>query len=466
MRTGTDRRTFLKTAAIGSLALAARPRIMAGDGGPRPLLHRVHHVPPPDFTHGNRHPGVESLLFALAGDGRRFYRTASGHPLGSPDGLIAPDDTVVIKVNAQWKYRGCTNSDVVRGIVQRILDHPDGFTGEVVIYENGQGRGSLNCDTTSGCDGGSREIHANAENEKHSFTWLVEELFQDGRVGQKEMDDHRGTFVDEGDHDTEGFRRVGNVTYPCFFTPKGTRVELREGIWTGSGYDSDHLKWINVAVLKDHKDLNVTGVLKHVYGIITTTDSPLPIHDPNHAGTIMGEVFTLVRAPVLNILDCIWVSHASLCGYPPDTTTRRDMLVAGTDPCAIDAWAARHILYPISGDPAHDPDIPGYFRTYLLGARDTINDNGGIDGVPVTFDEADIDARHVDQRKVDLRVWKSGDDVNLSWAGGAGPWRVEKDSDPTFPAPQVIADATWETDLVDAGAATDGETWFYRVTGS
>ncbi|NIS67252.1 MAG: hypothetical protein GTO05_19210, partial [Gemmatimonadales bacterium] len=64
-------------------------------------------------------------------------------------GLIAADDVVLIKVNAQWKYRGCTNSDVVRGLIQRVLDHPDGFAGEVVLIENGQGWGSFGCDTTT-----------------------------------------------------------------------------------------------------------------------------------------------------------------------------------------------------------------------------------------------------------------------------------------------------------------------------
>ena len=60
--------------------------------------------------------------------------TALGRRLAS---LLRAGDVVLLKVNAQWKYRGCTNSDVVRGLVQRILEHPDGFAGEVVIA-NGQ----------------------------------------------------------------------------------------------------------------------------------------------------------------------------------------------------------------------------------------------------------------------------------------------------------------------------------------
>ncbi len=463
MLDSTDRRTFLKALGVGTAALATQ-RVSRGAGELRPHLFRVHHVPAPDFSLTNRHPAIESLLFAMAAESKHFYQGSSTHPLCSPQGLIGTTDTVLIKVNAQWKYRGSTNSDVVRGLVRRILDHPDGFNGEVVIFENGQGRGSLNCDTTSGCDGGTREVHANAENDGHSFEWMVDELFQDPRVGSRLLDGIRTTFIANDDHDTEGYRTLSNVSYPCFFTPNGTRVEFKEGIWTGTEHDSQSLKWFNIPTMKDHKDLNVTGCLKHIYGIITTANEPLPHHDPFHAGTIMGEFFTLTRPPVLNILDHIWVAHASLCGYPPDTTTRRNMIVAGFDPCALDAWSARHILYPISADPAHDPDLPGYFRTYLLDSRDTINSNGGIDGRESTIDDGAVNARHQDQREIQVGLFTSGEDVHVIWAGAQGPYRIERDASPTFASPTVIAEGLQDTEYVDLGAAADGANWYYRVS--
>ncbi|MDQ7006097.1 MAG: DUF362 domain-containing protein [Acidobacteriota bacterium] len=459
----TDRRTFLKLVGAGTAALATT-RLGTAASGPRPRIHRVHHIPAPDFASSNRHPGLESLLFSMAADGIRFYQGTTPHPLSGPDGLIAADDTVLIKVNAQWKYRGCSNSDVTRGVVQRILDHPDGFTGEVVIIENGQGRGSLNCDTTSGCDGGTREVHANAENEGHSFSWLVQQLFQDERVGERLLDGIRTTFITADDHDTEGYRTLSNVSYPCFFTPRGTRVEFKEGLWNGTSHDSQRLKWINIPTMKDHKDLNVTGCLKNIYGLITTYNEPIPHHDPNQGGKVMGEFFTLVRPATLNLLDHIWVSHASLCGFPPDTTTRRNMLVAGFDPCALDAWSARHVLYPISGDPAHDPDIPGYFRSYLLDARDTINGNGGIFGEDSTIDEAAVIARHQDQRKIQLALARRGDDIYLEWAGAAAPYRLERDSSPDFLTAQILADNLTTTEYTDLGAGVDGTNWYYRVS--
>jgi len=463
----TDRRTFVKTVAAGTAALGLPSWTRGAISTDRTPLVRVHHVPVPDFSWTNAHPGVESLLFRLASAGRRFYRTSLSHPLGGPQGMIGPHDVVCIKVNAQWKYRGSTNTDVVRGVIQRILEHPDGFDGEVCIIENGQGRGSLNCDTTGGCDGGTREVHANAENESHSFLWLVNELFQDPRVTAYELDDIRQTFINADDHVTDGYRTISDVSYPCFTSPKGNRIEFKEGIWTGSGHDSERLKWINIPTMKDHKDLNVTGCCKHIYGLITTWNEPLPHHDPTVAGQIIGQFYSLVRQPVLHLLDHIWVAHASLCGYPPDTTTRRDMLVAGFDPVAIDAWSARHVLYPISGDPAHDPDIPGWFRTYLLDTRDVLNANGGVDGgKPSTIDEADITAYHQDQLRMQVGVFVRGADVHVVWAGARPPYRIEKDADPTFPAPQVLAQAVWDREFVDPGAGGDGANWYYRVTGS
>ena len=106
--------------------------------------------------------------------------------------MISSDDIVLIKVNAQWKYRGCTNTDLIRGLVQRILDHPDKFTGEVVIFENGQGRGSLNCDTYPSYANG--HIHANANNASHTFIYMVNSIFSDPRVSSYLLDPIRGKF--------------------------------------------------------------------------------------------------------------------------------------------------------------------------------------------------------------------------------------------------------------------------------
>jgi len=50
--------------------------------------------------------------------------------------MIEPDDVVLIKVNAQWKYRGCTNSDLIPGLIRAILDQPDGFSSYTDTSDN------------------------------------------------------------------------------------------------------------------------------------------------------------------------------------------------------------------------------------------------------------------------------------------------------------------------------------------
>jgi hypothetical protein len=173
----------------------------------------------------NHHKGLDSLLTIMADYGQKFYKTDKDTDLGGPTGLIDCSDVVLVKVNAQWKYRGCTNSDLIRSLIQSILSHPDGFTGEVVIFENGQGGGSLDCDTMWGRQYTDTGIHANSEDESHSFSYLVNTVFSDDRVSKYLLDPVRETFIDKDNHIIDGYRKTGEVSYPCFTTTKGNRVE-------------------------------------------------------------------------------------------------------------------------------------------------------------------------------------------------------------------------------------------------
>ncbi|OGD20920.1 MAG: hypothetical protein A2W03_07345 [Candidatus Aminicenantes bacterium RBG_16_63_16] len=341
------------------------------------LVRGIPDLPFSDPGHPNNHLGLDSLLYLMADNGLKPYRSSLPYQLCGPSGLIAPDDVVIIKVNAQWKYRGATNSDLVRGLIQRLLDHPDGFRGEVVIMENGQGRGSLACDTSSSY-GGDTGVRANANDESHSFLHLVNTVFRDPRVSAILLDPVRATFIGADDHVKNGFRKYENVSYPCFTTAGGRRVELREGVWNGTSHGPG-LKLINVPVLKHHDTggSEFTASLKHFYGVVSMDDGQ---SGPRHYGSLgetAGKMAASVVTPVLNIIDAIWVSHASLTGWPASTTFRANQILAGQDPVALDAWAARNILYPIDGNVRHHPDFPGV-NQWLVQARDTINARGGL----------------------------------------------------------------------------------------
>ncbi len=377
---GINRRGFLKGVAAGALFSILHPfhRTPRLDAATVNSLFLVKDIPDDPFYGGsNYHAGVDALLHLMGTHNLKFYRSPGETDLSGPLGLIQHDDVVLIKVNAQWKYRGCTNSDIVRGLIQRILDHPDGFGGEVVIIENGQGRGSLGCDTSSAY-GGDTSIHANANDEGQSFLHLVETVFKDARVSAYLLDPVSSVFIGATDHTTNGYRRYENVSYPCFSTAGGNRVDLLEGICEGSGY-RQNLKLINVPVLKHHDTggSEITASLKHVYGIVSMADGQSSFRHYGGLGETCGKVIVSVRTPVLNIIDAIWVPYASLTGYPEATTFRSNQILASQDPVALDYWAAKNILYPIDSNPRHHPDFPG-IDAWLTSARDTINDRGGL----------------------------------------------------------------------------------------
>jgi hypothetical protein len=309
--------------------------------------------------------------------------------LGGNDGLIDKSDVILIKVNAQWKCRGCTNSDVIRGLIQRILEHPEGFDGEIIVFENGQGGGSLDCDTMWGGSYPDAGVHANAEDEKHSFSYLVDTVFSDPRVSKCLLDPIRETFISKDDHSTDGYRKLGRVSYPCFTTPKGNRIELKEGIWNGNSFDQN-LKLINIPVLKHHMGCGITGALKSFYGVLSMSDGGYGERHYEKLGQHCGEMIARVRAPTINILDCIWVSHGELAGYPPESTTRLNQLLASLDPVALDYWATKHLLYRIDNNDEHHPDKFGVLQRHLIQARDLINSEGGANGHDVTLDESEI----------------------------------------------------------------------------
>lgn len=380
-----SRRDFLRWTGKGFLLSALNPfsRSLPDNPSMGNDLFWIKDIPHRPFIEKlgpNVHAGVDCLLRVMGEKGLTWYRSDKISLLCGPLGLIGPEDVVLIKVNAQWKYRGCTNSDLVRGLVQRILDHPEGFTGEVVIFENGQGRGSLDCDTIGGRNNPypDHSIRANAEDKSHSFLHLVDSVFNDPRVSSYLLDPIRSIFIGSADHTTDGYRIYQDVSYPCFTTAGGRRVELREGVWNGEGHD-DKLKLINVPVLKHH-DINgseITASLKHFYGILSMSDGQSRYRHYKGLGQTCGKMVASIKTPVLNILDCIWVSHRNIRGYPAEDTVRADQIIASQDPVALDYWAAKYIFYPIDRNERHHPDFPG-IDYWLSEARDAINTLGGV----------------------------------------------------------------------------------------
>jgi len=414
-----SRRNFIRTTAAGTLALPLLgsfgvQEAAAELAGPKSQVFRVNGCP----THDEklRHVGIDALLHLLSMNGTEFYKTSRRGPMNGPNGLIAADDVVVLKVNTQWKCRGGTNTDMLRGLIHRILGHPDGFKGEVVIFENGQGRPAAFDGIHSDANMAeykpfpelNDKVMVNAEQQDvTTIDYLVKTVFSGKRVSAFLMDPFRNVWIAPDDHATNGYRRVGAkgtacVSYPCFTTARGNRIELKEGLWTGSGY-AQNMKLIHCAVLKDHSgDIGMTGALKIVYGTLSMSDGTSARRHYEDLGSQCARMWTDVRAADLCILDCIWVSYGSMTavgqhvsgciGYPPSITSRQNILLAGHDPLALDYHASKHILFPLGGEnaAAHDPDNNARLVSVYQQAAETINNAGGIRGRAVHTGDTNI----------------------------------------------------------------------------
>ncbi len=415
---------------------------------------RVYHVTDcPEDPAGDRFVGLDNLIALMGREGLKFYQSATESSVAGPNGIIAPDDVVVIKINYQWPKRGGTNTDLLRGLIRRIVDHPDTFSGEVVVCENAQFR------STEGLD----RDENNAQDYTLSPHDVVTAFASAGyNVSHYDWTPVRFTSVDEyvdGDLN-DGYvvydydaQLDGRVSYPKFQTAAGTYVSLKYGIWTPERgtYDRDRLKFINVPVLKAHgAAYGATASVKHYMGV-ATRELSTSSHSAIEYG-ILGALLGEIQLADLNILDCIWINANPEDGpwTTYDAATRRDELVASTDPVALDIWAVKNILIPafIANGysppwplPSADPDnSASAFRTYLdnsmsyilTAGYDTTNDCDQIDaftanGAAGDFD-GDGDTDLADAARFQLCFTDQGADL-LTPDCGPGDFDLDDDID-------------------------------------
>ncbi|MEW6555438.1 MAG: DUF5719 family protein [Actinomycetota bacterium] len=337
---------------------------------------------PPDSSRG-----VGMLLDVMDANGLDFYLGADGRESTGPQGIVGSNDIVLIKVNGEWQYRGGTNTDAVKGVINAIVNHPDGFTGEVVIVENGQWDSYMDNrpdnQNPSNCNAEDRGqsfndvalMFAAAGHRVSVYDWTAIQTLSVSEFGSGDMQD--------------GYCYVPEIQlgYPKFTTVYGTRISLRHGQWTGTGYDNGRVKFINMPVLKDHGGPGVTCCIKHFMGVQDlwkgTQDPP---HVPMRYEGILAKLMLTARYPDLNLVDAIWVCPAGGPNSPYESAVRLDRLLASRDPIALDYYCGKHVLYQVSGDPRHNPDNDTGFRTMLSSSRDVLA--GG--GKQVTMDEAMI----------------------------------------------------------------------------
>jgi hypothetical protein len=167
------------------------------------------------------------------------------------------------------------------------------------------------------------------------------------------------------------------MTYPIFTTDLGTLVDLRHGVWTGRHYDNGRLQWINLAALNHHSlYCGATSAVKNIFGVVDLSGGA----DPQTNGKIVGQYYNFhafafdswlmgprlgamglavgtflsrIRRPDLNITTAYWIGLCSRTALPVAHTK---VLLASTDPVALDYYSTKYILYPNSRIQVHNPD--------------------------------------------------------------------------------------------------------------
>ncbi|MCL2136608.1 MAG: DUF362 domain-containing protein [Coriobacteriia bacterium] len=316
--------------------------------------------------------GVARLIGLMQQNQLSFYKQQ-----GDGQGLIASDDVVIVKVNCQWAERGGTNNDLLRSLIEAIVDHPDGFTGEVVVADNGQAQYG-----TKGRGGSLDWSDTNAADKKLSALDVVNSFKQRAKVSASLWDEFTMQKVAEfSEGDTSNGFVVDSspspngivVSYPKFTSEYGTQISFREGIWDkeAARYDSNRLKVINLPVLKVHGMYQVTGAVKAYMGTTASRLTNQSSHNSVGSGG-MGTQLAQTRMPAINIMDMVWVGLLRGPNTSYQDAVQNNMLAASTDPVALDWWCARNVLMPLAlakgvNTQRMDPDSlsPGTFGYWL-----------------------------------------------------------------------------------------------------
>jgi len=327
---------------------------------------------------------LDSLILIMDRNDLHLYST------GTEDGLIGYDDIVVIKGNFQWKENLGTNTDRIKGLIWKILQHPDGFNGEIIVCDNTQGeRNFEECNNSEDPDQSIVDV-VNTFSAKGYPVYLVQwDLIMNIQVEEYSS----GNMLDGYFYDNST-----KISYPKFQSPAGHFISLSKGIWNpeNSSYDRSKLVLINFPVTKAHLYTGATLGIKNWVGVMTIADfyerygDKESMHnyyifgDYQLTAKIMAETF-----PDLTIIDGTWTAPSN--NFTPSiyNRIRTDMLVASTDPVASSWYTAKYILTPNASYPEQtDPDnTGGLYNGIFRGWSDYLINTAGYD---LTYDSLEI----------------------------------------------------------------------------
>jgi len=285
-----------------------------------------------------------------------------------------------------------TNTDLLKGLIWRILNHPEGFAGEVVVAENVQpigvndfARTPANAEDQDQSVADVVAVFAGLGHPVSTFNWttLNAAALAGGEMGTgpASCEYAQGNAADAYvllDDPNVDARNV--YSYPKFTTAQGRRLSMRHGLWDGTTYRSERLCLINLPVLKRHGMAGATAAWKNFVGFISCRgfdsedNARFSSWDEMHGYFwgyqglgpadygLIGRQLALVRAPDLNIIDAVWV--ATIDNFSSPSAVRLDTILASRDPFAADWYATEYLLRPVVPDSPSDSSLarPGTFR--------------------------------------------------------------------------------------------------------
>jgi hypothetical protein len=301
-------------------------------------------------------PAIDTMLAMMQTKDIFLYQTVE-----HPSGIVGADNVVIIKGNFQWNSWNTTSTDRVKGLIWQILQHPDGFSGEILV-----------CDNTQDIGTGINDNDNNSEDTDQSIPDVVSTFFAKGYpvhyLDWNFVWDVVASEYSAGDYD-DGYvyEAATKITYPKFRSPSGDYyISLRYGVWDSlSGvYDSSGLCIIDFPVLKAHGWAGATIAVKNWIGMLTTAHATERFGSWNdmHNTYFFGTYALVARVmaatyPRLSIVDAAWTTT-----YGPNNLSwveNTKMLAASTDPVAVSWYTAKFILTPIARYPTDtDPDLP------------------------------------------------------------------------------------------------------------
>ncbi|NWG29577.1 MAG: DUF362 domain-containing protein [Ignavibacteriaceae bacterium] len=299
-------------------------------------------------------PAIDTLLLMMQTKGTYLHKTAA-----HPSGIVGSNDIVIIKGSFQWDFRNTTSTDRIKGLIWQILQHPEGFTGEIIVADNTQwaemGEDDNNSEDPAQCI-------LDAINTFHSKGYPVY-LCEWKDIMYNVVNEYSdGDYVDGYPYDP-----ASKISYPKFKSPSGNYyISLKYGIWnpTTQTYNHDRLCIVDFPVLKAHGWTGATLAIKNWIGVLTVAyqneryggDGPMHFDYMFSEFALPAKVMQ-VTFPKLTIIDAAWTNPERNYG---NIAIQLKMLLGSTDPFAASWYAAKYMLTPVAYYPDRtDPDNPG-----------------------------------------------------------------------------------------------------------